>query len=229
MSIDIFRTEYKADILIRCIYSSCQRSNNQTSLIDVKKILLMNFIPTNTKVKDFYQIENHTNVYNYIIQQIQQKSEIDAKKIQKIYRILTERLPYNVGITTKRHIQIESAASDIKSLEKWLTEIKHKLLQNTSVEDKLRTIAEGYFDFEAMKLFPLENENLSRILLNYFLLSENLPPISFAFDNKETYNKMIAKRDAEIFLNYISEQIQSESKRIAGFIYKAEQQIQCKT
>ena len=222
---DIFKTEYKADILIRCIYSSCHLSSNQITLISVKTILLMDLIPANTRVEDFYQIENHNNAYNYIIQQIQQKSEIDATKIQKIYSILTERLPHNIGSTQKKQVQTEIATSDIKLLEKWLTDANRNLEQSISVEDKLRTIAEAYFTFEAMKLFLLENENLSRILLNYFLLLENLPPISFAFDSKEIYHKMIMEQDTEAFSNYISEQIQSENGRISGFIYKAEQQI----
>lgn len=110
MKLDKISEEYFNDVLVRMAYNSSAIDGNTITLAETVSIILENTIIGNKngiKVREFYEIENHCQTFDYMIDTLGNKEELSLALIKKIHELLMERIIFDKGQykTTQNTIQ----------------------------------------------------------------------------------------------------------------------------
>ena len=91
---------------------------------------------------------------------------------------------------------------------------------NNDIEDIFLKIAKYHIEFE--KIHPFEDGNVrtGRLLLNYELLKNDLPPVVISKDERVKYFEFIRKNDSSGLAKWFKELSNAEEQRMQKFGYK---------
>ena len=97
--LDTFTQDYLDDILVRLAHHSAGIEGNTISLPATVSIILNGTLPTSGKatVREFYEIENHKQAFEHVIQHLANEDSLSIEIIKEIHADLTDRLQYNRG------------------------------------------------------------------------------------------------------------------------------------
>jgi len=70
---------------------------------------------------------------------------------------------------------------------------------NNSKEDALKAIFETHIQFEKIHHFSDDNGRKGRIVINYFLLENDFPPLILKKDNRNEYIKILGEAQMQQF------------------------------
>lgn len=108
------------------------------------------------------------------------------------------------------------------------------LPETATIIDVVKAILESHIIFEKIHPFSDGNGRTGRMVMNYSLLENGLPPLIIDKENKGLYNKILheaqlksfpAEEDIEMFYELIHPFLQNEKKRIESFLYKEKNQM----
>ena len=120
----------------------------------------------------------------------------------------------NVMIRGAQEIPPKSSEVPIKMMY-FIDNYNHFLIQ--SKEDIFKKIAYFHIEFEHIHPYEDGNGRTGRLLINYELLKNNLPPIVIPIDKRDAYFQCIANYDEESLVYMIKELMQYELERIQEF------------
>lgn len=146
-------------------------------------------------LRDLFEVQNQKFCYNILLDSLVSKRPLDEKFILKLHRVLlygtydetrwikgerpgTYKVnDYCIGSTDEGSYP-EDVHNDIQNL-----------LDELNSEDGDILVKASYFhlEFEAIHPFADGNGRLGRVLLNYFLMLNNYPPIIIFNEDKTTY------------------------------------------
>ncbi len=93
-----YAQDYLDDILVRMAYHSSGIEGNTISLPETVSIILENTLPRNGKsIREFYEIENHKQVFSYLLDSLANHQALTVGLVQDFHTLLVDRLQHDRG------------------------------------------------------------------------------------------------------------------------------------
>ena len=224
--------EYIDDLLVRIAYHSSAIEGNTISLADTVTILLHETIPGKVSKREFYEIENHKQALEYVIDQLENNESLSLNIVRGIHTQLMDHLNFDRGMWKTHDNAIVGAdfntasAHDVPYLMKqWIDNLNFRLHQSKTDEEKIKHILEMHIDFERIHPFSDGNGRTGRLLIIYSLLEHDISPIIIPVDIKPDYIRFLANKDSEGLYNLLYPIALEESKRRKAFENKEKTSI----
>ena len=224
--------EYIDDLLVRIAYHSSAIEGNTISLADTVTILLHETIPGKVSKREFYEIENHKQALEYVIDQLENNESLSLNIVRGIHTQLMDHLNFDRGMWKTHDNAIVGAdfntasAHDVPYLMKqWIDNLNYRLHQSKTDEEKIKHILEMHIDFERIHPFSDGNGRTGRLLIIYSLLEHDISPIIIPVDLKPDYIRLLANKDSEGLYNLLYPIALEESKRRKAFENKEKTSI----
>lgn len=182
-------------------YTSNYIENNQLSFVQTK-----NLIVKGTKVKldnvglqDVYEAINHNEAFAFMLNEINYQDDLTIDLIIDINRLINSRIinPVQLGLRT---IPVEIRNTDVVTTEPHLIKEqlqslleKYNLLFKESVDFK--DLAQFHEEFETIHPFIDGNGRTGRLLINFYLIKNQLAPTYINDSQKEQYYDCLSKKD----------------------------------
>lgn len=200
------------------VYNSNAIENSTLTLEDTEKILLDMEINKNISTRELHEAQNLAKVMKYVEKKCKE-SDVSIE----IMNFLHKMLLFNIR---------EDVAGRLRKDKEWVKVGKHIGEDPQKVEESLnRTIneyklsglhsiikiAKFHVDFEIIHPYIDGNGRIGRVLINYFLLRNNYPPITIQNKEKQKYYATFRDNKGEIYLAKIIGNLLCESlhKRLA--------------
>lgn len=224
--------EYIDDLLVRIAYHSSAIEGNTISLADTVTILLHETIPGKVSKREFYEIENHKQSFEYVIDQLENNESLSLNIVRGIHTQLMDHLNFDRGMWKTHDNAIVGAdfntasAHDVPYLMKqWIDNLNYGLHQSKTDEEKIKHILEMHIDFERIHPFSDGNGRTGRLLIIYSLLEHDIYPIIIPVELKSDYIRFLANKDSEGLYNLLYPIALEESKRRKAFENKEKTSI----
>jgi len=181
--------------LIKYTYNTNASEGNTISLKETELILKKGIIPESHSLREVYEIENTVRAYDFIENY---KGKLDHKFILKLHKLVTEKTLINkknegkyrlkrqdVVMQGSKYLPPKGGKQIKKLVEKIIKEYEKSEL--SSIEKMILF----HSAFIAIHPFIDGNGRVSRLLFNWMLLRENLPPIDFPSENHIEYTDLM--------------------------------------
>lgn len=199
--------QYFEDFITRMTYHSNAIEGSSMSLDETYALLFnSNHSPINTtKAREIHEAENHKKVIEYLIKIVGNKEKLSHEIIINLCHIIQDNIinivRYRLGII--RIIGSTDTFPYPKDIEELMTyfinNYNKKLLENFNFKD----LANMHIDYESIHPFEDGNRRTGRILINYFLLMNNLAPLVIPFEKRNEYLKYIRTKDVKNLADFL--------------------------
>ena len=235
--------DYLEDVLVRLAHHSSAIEGNTITLAETVTIILNDTLPNNSSItrREFYEVDNHQQAFEYVIHSIDNNEKLSIPIVKNIHEKLTDRLQYDKGLfkTEENHIkgtEFSTAPPEQVSqlMDQLIGSLDYRLENAASEEDLLKAFLETHIQFEKIHPFSDENGRTGRMVMNYSLLENNLPPLIIRKQGKNEYMQILGeaqikafpdKEDIEKFVAFAKPIMEEERKRMLSFSNKASKQI----
>ena len=224
--------EYLQDVLVRLAHHSSAIEGNTISLPDTVSIILHDTIPGGYSKREFFEIENHRDAFNYVIERLQDKEPMNITLIKEIHAKLMDRLLIDRGQfkTVENIIQgadfLTAAPHETPMLmQQWVDNLNYQLEYAKSDKEIIRVVTDFHIQFERIHPFSDGNGRTGRMLMNYSLMQKDLPPLIIQSSDRAKYTNLLAKQDIDGFTDFAYELIKEEAQRMQRFMHKEQAQI----
>ena len=164
---------YLNDILIRMAYHSSAIEGNTITLPETVSIILENTLPSSRKgIREFYEIENHKQAFEYLFDNIDNNKDLNIDLLLNIHRYLVDRLQHDAGCFKSSQNAIVGAEFQTASpsetpylVRQWIDNTNYRL--NNAKEDAeiLEILADTHIQFERIHPFSDGNGRCGRLVI----------------------------------------------------------------
>ncbi len=216
--------EYLDDLLVRLAHHSSAIEGNTITLNQTVSIILNDTIPGSINKREFYEVENHKQAFEYIQHNLLNGEKLSLGVIKEIHRLLLDHLDFNRGNFKNISNAIVGAEFDTASPEQtpnlmyqWLNNYEYLMGNAKTEEEKIRIILEKHIEFERIHPFNDGNGRTGRMIMLYSLLENNLPPIIISKELKPRYILGLAEQDTDLLYDLVQPLIDKEKDRMQKF------------
>lgn len=212
--------EYFEDFITRATHHSNGIEGNTLSISETYAIIFnQKNIKISAEPREFYEAINHKYALDYIFKNMNET--LSEKNITSIAKIINKNINEIDGYR-KTQVFIRGA----EHIPPVPNTINQQMLyfvynyNNTMYENIFDKIAATHIEFERIHPFSDGNGRTGRILINYELIRNNIPPAIIMKDNKIDYIKCIENQDITSLSKLLSELSIKEKHRIKIFCSK---------
>ena len=216
--------EYLDDLLVRLAHHSSAIEGNTITLNQTVSIILNDTIPGSINKREFYEVENHKQAFEYIQHNLLNREKLSLGVIKEIHRLLLDHLDFNRGNFKNISNAIVGAEFDTASPEQtpnlmyqWLNNYEYLMENAKTEEEKIRIILEKHIEFERIHPFNDGNGRTGRMIMLYSLLENNLPPIIISKELKPRYILGLAEQNTNLLYDLVQPLIDKEKDRMQKF------------
>lgn len=216
--------EYQDDLLVRLAHHSSAIEGNKLELSDALSILIYAYIPKAMLEKEYYEVRNHKQAFEYIQHNLLSGEKLSLGVIKEIHRLLLDHLDFNRGNFKNISNAIVGAEFDTASPEQtpnlmyqWLNNYQDLMENAKTEEEKIRVILEKHIGFERIHPFNDGNGRTGRMIMLYSLLENNLPAIIISKELKPKYILGLAEQDTDLLYDLVQSLIEKEKDRMQKF------------
>jgi len=182
--------------LIQHAYDTNRAEGNTFTLKETELLLTKGLIDKTHKKREVFEIENTAKAFNFIKEY---KGDLEIKFIRDIHKLITENTlldPANEGRIRRKGEDVRMTGNPFicpsggEPTRKLLKKTFEKFEENYS-KDPFGSIVRFYSAFIAIHPFVDGNGRTSRMLLNWLIMREGLPPINFNSEDHEKHCELL--------------------------------------
>lgn len=213
---------YLEDLITRSTYHSNAIEGNTLTYAETYAILYNDnsFKIEGKEPREIYEAINHKKALELVFRNLQNNEEFDERLIKRINETINKDIKDTEGVRT---IQVFIQGSEhIPPEPEKVPNLMNYFVYNYNhdEQDIFNKIARYHIEFE--KIHPFENGNgrTGRLLLNYELLKNNLPPVVIAKEDRVKYFEFLRNNDSIGLTEWLKELSIREKERMGKFGYK---------
>ena len=220
-----YTQDYLNDILIRMAYHSSAIEGNTITLPETVSIILENTLPNSRKgIREFYEIENHKQAFEYLFDNIDNNKDLNIDLLLDIHRYLVDRLQHDAGCFKSSQNAIVGAEFQTASpsetpylVRQWIDNTNYRL--NNAKEDTeiLEILADTHIQFERIHPFSDGNGRCGRLVLLYLGIKYLNSPLIISKENRAEYMEYLAEQNIEGLTSLLSNSLEFEKERVSQF------------
>lgn len=216
---------------INFAYHSGKIENDKVTYHDTREIFDKNGVTSYTgDLRTLFEIKNSKDAYERILKAFEARETLTEDLIKEIQKLLTKGTyderrysmgerpgEYKVGDYVTGKNEVGALAEDVpEEMAELLQEMQEDFYD---IEDKDILMAAAYFHakFENIHAFSDGNGRTGRLLMNYYLLSMNHPPIVIHEEDRKSYYDALELFDTQMQVkplkNFLGEQLEKTWKK----------------
>ena len=214
--------DYIEDLVTRSTYHSNAIEGSTLTYAETYAILYNDnsFKIEGKEPREIYEAINHKEALNIVFENLQEKREFDERFIKKLNETINKNIKETSGF---RKVQVFIQGSDhIPPEPEKVPNLMNYYVYNynNDIEDIFLKIAKYHIEFEKIHPFEDGNGRTGRLLLNYELLKNDLPPVVISKDERVKYFEFIRKNDSSGLAEWFKELSNAEEQRMQKFGYE---------
>lgn len=212
---------YLEDIITRSTYHSNAIEGSTLTYAETYAILYNDnsFKIEGKEPRELYEAINHKSALEIVFENLKDNSELDERFIKNINQTINKNIKETTGY---RSVQVfirgsEHIPPEPEKIPNLMTYFVYNY--NHDEQDIFNKIARYHIEFEKIHPFEDGNGRTGRLLLNYELIKNNLPPIVITKEDRVKYFEFIRNDDIIGLAKWFKELSINEEERMKKFGY----------
>lgn len=211
--------EYLKDLITRSTYHSNAIEGSTLTFAETYAILYNDnsFKIQGKEPREIYEAINHKKALELIFKYLKENTQLDERLIKTINETINKDIKDTKGY---RKVQVFIRGSEhIPPEPEKIPNLMNYYIYNYNNDEQeiFEKIAKYHIEFEKIHPFEDGNGRTGRLLLNYELLKNNLPPIVIAKEDRVKYFEYLGNNDNIGLANWFRELSKNEEERIEKF------------
>lgn len=211
---------YLEDLITRSTYHSNAIEGSTLTYAETYAILYNDnsFKIQGREPREIYEAINHKKALELVFENLKENKELDERFIKKVNEIINKDIKDTEGYRTVQ-VFIRGSEHIPPAPEKIPNLMNYYIYNyNHNEEDIFVKIAKYHIEFEKIHPFEDGNGRTGRLLLNYELIKNNLPPIVISKEERIKYFELLKNNDYISLAKWFEELSDAEKERIKKFI-----------
>ena len=212
---------YLEDLVTRSTYHSNAIEGSTLTYAETYAILYNDnsFKITGKEPREIYEAINHGKALELLFKNLQNNEEFNEKFLKDLNQIINKDIKDTEGYRTVQ-VFIRGSEHIPPEPEKIPNLMMYYVYNyNHDEQDIFTKIAKYHIDFEKIHPFEDGNGRTGRLLINYELLKNNLPPVVIEKDDRVKYFEFLRNNDITGFTTWLKELSDREEIRLKKFGY----------
>lgn len=204
---------------IEYTHHSTAMEGNTLTLIETKAVIEDGISIGGKKLREIYEVANHSKAFAYAKQKISERAPLDEKLVKDIHAVLMENIMIG-GVYRSCDVAITGASHTPPSPNEMYNQIKY-FYERLDRDDMNPIELAAWIHAEFVRIHPFSDGNgrTARLIMNYSLMGNGFLPVNISTDNRIAYyenlDKYAAKGELQPFADFIAE---LEIKRIEHYL-----------
>ena len=221
----IFSNEnYLEDLITRSTYHSNGIEGSTLTYAETYAILYNDnsFKIEGREPREIYEAINHKKALELVFQNLKNEDGFDERFVKKINQTINKDIKDTEGYRTVQ-VFIRGSEHIPPEPEKIPNLMNYYIYNyNNDEQDVFAKTARYHIEFEKIHPFEDGNGRTGRLLLNYELIKNNLPPVVIAKEDRVKYFEYLKNNDDVGLAQWLKELSSAEMKRMEKFGYIGE-------
>ena len=214
--------DYLEDLITRSTYHSNAIEGSTLTYAETYAILYNDnsFKIEGKEPREIYEAINHKKALELIFRNLQNDDRFDERFIKKINETINRDNKDTEGYRT---VQVFIRGSEhIPPVPEKIPNLMTYFVYNYNhdEEDIFTRIARYHIEFEKIHPFEDGNGRTGRLLLNYELLKNNIPPVVISKEDRVKYFELLRNNDSTGLAEWLRNLSTEEKERMEKFGYK---------
>jgi len=217
--------DYLEDVLVRMAYHSSGIEGNTISLPQTVSIILEGTLPSSSKsIREFYEIENHKQAFDYLIELLDRNQPLNIAEIKQIHALLTDRLHHDKGQFKTQQNAIRGAEFKTATpeetpflMDQWVENTNYRLDLDSDERQILEVLADTHIQFERIHPFSDGNGRTGRLVLMYLSMKYLGVPVVIRKEWRGQYMEYLGEQNIESLVKLFNESLIIERERVTEF------------
>ena len=214
--------EYLTDLTTRSTYHSNAIEGSTLTYAETYAILYNDnsFKIEGKEPREIYEAINHKKALELVFKNLQNNEEFDERSVKKLNETINRDIKDTEGY---RAVQVFIQGSEhIPPEPEKVSNLMNYYVYNYNhdEQDIFTKIARYHIEFERIHPFEDGNGRTGRLLINYELLKNNLPPVVIAKEDRVKYFEFLRNNDSNGLAEWLKELSAKEEGRMEKFGYK---------
>lgn len=217
----ISNNNYLEDFITRSTYHSNAIEGSTLTYAETYAILFNDnsFKINGREPREIYEAINHKKAMNVLFEKLKSDDlELSEGFIKKINETINQDIKDTKGYR-KVSVMIKGS-DDISPKPEQLNNLMMYFVYNynhNEIKDIFEKIAGFHIEFEHIHPFEDGNGRAGRLLINFELLKNNIPPIVIPKEERIKYFELLRNKDITAFASWLKELSNKEKERIELF------------
>ena len=181
-------SRYESAFRVEYTHNSTAIEGNTLSLMETKLLVEDNVSVGGKALREIYEVTNHAKAFAYAQKSIREGKPLDETMVKDLHQLLMENIQPG-GIYRNVNVRISGARFQPPEPNEMYTQVKGFFAQLPfpSHPHSIEHAAWVHAEFVRIHPFSDGNGRISRLMMNYALMSDGWLPISIAKEDRLSY------------------------------------------